>query len=471
MIAAPAFLIQFAEWVAIVAIIVGLSQNLLYALQLVLAARSMRANPPGSRPAPLWRRYADQAPPIALLSPAFNEEKSIVSCVRSMLALQYSAYEVIVINDGSTDGTLERLVTAFELEPSERAYEQRLQHNRIRGIYTSSLFPRLVVVDKENGGKADALNAGINISRAPIFCSMDADSLLESDSLLRAVRPFVEDPGRVVAVGGTVRLANGCTIEHGRVTDIRLPRNMLARIQIVEYLRAFLMARLAWSELGALTIISGAFGLFKRDTVVSMGGYARNTVGEDMELVVRLHRKLREAGQSYRIAYVPEPVCWTEAPETLSDLSKQRARWHRGSLETFFRHRDMLLRPKYGPVGSIGFFNILLTDVIGPIIELAGFFLLPLFWLLGILSFDYLLAFLAVSVAFGIALSVSALVLEEIQLKRFSSPLALLRLTVAAIVENLGYQLLSNFWRIRGWVQFLRKSQSWDTLSRKGFGS
>ena len=460
---------QIARWTALAIILVGLAQNALYLIQLLIAGRALSADPPVRRSAILWRRYADLAPPISLLSPAFNEEMTIVQSVRSLLSLQYPSYEVVVINDGSKDSTLQRLIEGFDLKPVSRAYDLAIDHEPIRGVYGSERIPRLVVVDKENGGKADALNAGINISRAPVLCSMDADSILEPDSLLRAVRPFVEDPGRVIAVGGTVRLANGCTISDGRVTKIGVSRNPLALLQTVEYLRAFLMARLAWSRIGALTIISGAFGLFRREPVLQVGGYTRGTVGEDMELVVKLHRYMRREKRDYRIAYIPEPVCWTEAPESLRVLGRQRARWHRGSLETFFRHLGMFLNPRYGRVGWIGFMHIFLVDVLGPVIEILGYLLIPILWLLGLLSVEYLLAFLAVSFTFGITISVCSLALEEIQLRRFPRARDLAVLTIAAVLENFGYRQLNNLWRMRGWWQYLKGSDSWGVMTRKGF--
>jgi cellulose synthase/poly-beta-1,6-N-acetylglucosamine synthase-like glycosyltransferase len=300
---------QIASVVALVIIAGGLIQTGLYLLRLVVAARALRKDPPVRRSALLWRRYGDLAPPISLIAPAHNAALTIEQSVRSLLALRYPNIEVLVVNDGSKDDTLKVLIEAFDLEPIARAHDLELKHEPIRAVYGSSDHPRLFVIDKENGGKADALNAGINLSRTPVVCSIDADSLLESDALLRAVRPFIDDPGRVIAVGGTVRLANGCEVSNGRVTKIGLPRNPLALLQTVEYLRAFLMARLAWSEFGALTIISGAFGLFRRAAVVEVGGYAHGTVGEDMELVVRLHRHFRNQKKRYRIAFVPEPVC------------------------------------------------------------------------------------------------------------------------------------------------------------------
>ncbi|MES2035527.1 MAG: glycosyltransferase family 2 protein, partial [Pseudomonadota bacterium] len=308
---ALAGLIGFAEFIAVFVIGAGLLQNLVYLVQLALAAASLIETPSVPRAGLLWRRYADASPPISLLAPAYNEALTIVESIRSLLALQYPNFEIVVINDGSSDNTLQVLTDAFGLAPVQRSHDLAIAHRPIRGLYGTSSQPRLIVVDKENGGKADALNAGINIARAPIVCAMDADSLLEPDALLRAVRPFVEDPERTVAVGGTVRIANGCRIDHGRVVEVGVPRNMLARLQTVEYLRAFLMARLAFSRVNALTIISGAFGLFRRARVVEVGGYTHGTVGEDMELVVKLHRLMRDKKQPYRIAFIPEPVCWT----------------------------------------------------------------------------------------------------------------------------------------------------------------
>ena len=465
------WLAVLAQSIAVFVIVTGLLQNLIYLVQLGLAAAAMIQTPPTPSGGLLWRRYADASPPIALLAPAYNEALTITESVRSLLSLQYPSFEVIVINDGSSDATLQVLIDGFGLRPIERHYDRPIEHRPIRGVYGGTHQPRLIVVDKENGGKADALNAGINVSRAPIFCSMDADSLLEPDALLRAVRPFVEDPERTVAVGGTVRIINGCRIEHGRVLEVQPPRNLLALLQTVEYLRAFLMARLAWSRINALTIISGAFGLFRRNRVIEAGGYTRGTVGEDMELVVKLHRLMRDRGLPYRVAFVPEPVCWTEAPEDLRVLGRQRARWHRGSLETFERHWDMMFKRKYGRVGFVGFGYVLLVDVLGPVVEMLGYFLIPMFWAMGLLSIEYLLAFVAVTFTFGVVISVGSLALEESSLRRFPRARDLVLLTLVAILENFGYRQLNNVWRLRGVWQYLRRSQSWGTMTRKGFGA
>ncbi len=463
------FLLPAAQGVALFVIGTGLAQNLLYMVQLLLAARALALRPPEADSTLLWRRYSESAPPITLLVPAYNEALTIVESVRSLLSLRYPAFEIVVVNDGSKDETLKALVDAFELKTIERSYELSAPCAEIRGLYAADKQPRLLVVDKVNGGKADALNAALNLARAPIVCSMDADSLLEPDALIRAVRPFVEDPERVMAVGGTIRIANGCEISHGRVTSVGAPKNFLALLQTVEYLRAFLMARLAWSRIQALTIISGAFGLFRRSALLSVGGYSLGTVGEDMELIIKLHRHYRDQKRDYRIEFVPEPVCWTEAPETLSILSRQRARWHRGALETFVRHRQMAFNPRYGRIGWLGFGYILLVDVLGPVVEALGYILIPVFWFLGLLSVDYLLAFLAMSFAFGVFVSVGALALEEAELRRFPTAGSLLVLMLASVAENFGYRQLNNLWRLQGTWQFLRGNQSWGDMTRRGF--
>lgn len=463
------YLLPTAQVVALFVILAGLGQNLLYLIQLLLAARALSQRPPVAEPSLLWRRYSESAPPITLLVPAYNEAMTIVESLRSLLSLRYPAYEIVVVNDGSSDDTLKALVEAFELAPIQRHYELSAPCKRIRGVYGAANQPKLLVVDKENGGKADALNAALNLARAPIVCSMDADSLLEPDALIRVVSPFVDDPERVIAVGGTIRIANGCEIAYGRVVKVGAPKNFLALLQTVEYLRAFLMARLAWSRIDSLTIISGAFGLFRRSAVLAVGGYTLGTVGEDMELIIKLHRHFRDRGRDYKIEFIPEPVCWTEAPEDLGVLGRQRARWHRGALETFVRHRDMAFNPKYGRIGFLGFGYILLVDVLGPVIEMLGYLLIPAFWALGLLSLDYLLAFLAVSFGFGIVVSVGALALEEAELRRFPTVASLLLLMGAAVVENFGYRQLNNLWRLRGTWQFFRGNQSWGTMTRRGF--
>jgi cellulose synthase/poly-beta-1,6-N-acetylglucosamine synthase-like glycosyltransferase len=457
-----------ATIIAWTVIALGLAQTTVYLAQLVLAAYALSKRPPVARSALLWRRYGEVAPPIALIVPAYNEAMNIVESVHSMLALEYPNFEVIVVNDGSKDATLELLVEAFGLRRVNRPYEEALAHQPIRGIYSSPMTERLFVVDKSNGGKADAQNAGINVCRAPVFCVIDGDSILEPDALMRAAQPFIDDPVRVIAVGGTIRVANGSTIENGRVTQIHLPGRLLPLFQVVEYLRAFLMARLAWSRINTLMLVSGAFGVFRRAEVVAVGGFTKGSLGEDLDLVIKLHRLMIDAGRDYRIEFIPEPVCWTEAPESLAVLSRQRSRWQRGALEAFFRYRSMLFRPRYGRIGFLGMGHILIVDVLGPIAEVLGYILMPLFWLLGILSFHYFLAFTALVFTYGIVISVCSLILEEAELQRFPRARDLAILTMAAIVENFGYRQINNIWRIKGYWQFLRQDNNWGEMTRTG---
>lgn len=466
-----AWMVAGAEAIAFVVILTGVLQTGFYFVQLVYAGAALATRPPVPRGTTLWRRYSEQAPSISVLAPAFNEELNIVESTRSLLALQYPDFEVLVINDGSKDGTLQRMIDEFGLAQVERFVDTTVAHQPIRGFYASPSYPRLLVIDKANGGKSDALNAGINCCRTALFCAIDADSILESDALLRVVRPFIDEPHLTIAAGGTIRIANGCKVDSGRIVSIGLPTNFLALVQIVEYLRAFLMARLGLGKMQALTVISGAFGLFKRRHVVEVGGYSHGTVGEDMELVLKLHRLMRERDQAYRIEFIAEPVCWTECPDSLQILSRQRARWQRGSLECFVRHKDMLFNPRYGRIGFVGMGQVLLVDVLGPLVEMVGYVLVPLLWALGLLALPWLLAFLAVTFTLGLFLSIATLVLEEIQLRRFPRIRELLVLAAVAVAENFGYRQLSNFWRLQGWWQFVRKQQSWGTMTRKGFAA
>lgn len=449
----------------------GMIQTLVYLLQLVVAGYALSQRPPVARSALLWRRYGDVAPPIALIVPAYNEEMNVVESVHSMLALEYPNFEVIVINDGSKDQTLQRLIEAYRLVKFQRPHEEALAHAPIRGLYSSPLTDRLFVVDKENGGKADAQNAGVNVCRAPIFCVIDGDSILEPDALIRAVQPFIEDPERMIAVGGTIRIANGSRIESGRVAEVRLPTKLLPLFQVVEYLRAFLMARLAWSRINTLMLVSGAFGVFRRAEVVAVGGFTKGSMGEDLDLVIKLHRHMMDSGRKYRIEFVPEPVCWTEAPESLDVLARQRSRWQRGALECFFRYRSMLFNPRYGRVGFLGFGHMLVVDVLGPIMEVLGYILMRTFWLLGILSVEYLLAFTALVFTYGVCVSVCSLILEEVELQRIPRARDLAILTVVAVVENFGYRQINNIWRMKGYWQYLRDDQSWGEMTRTGLSN
>ena len=469
MSAAAPILIASAQAIGLVVCLLAAAQVFVQAAQLAVAAEALALRRTEPQAQTMWRRSSEISPPISVLAPAYNEEKTVIQSVKSLLALRYPEFEIIVINDGSTDGTLQALCEAFELVPANKAHANELSTQPVRGIFTSTHQARLIVIDKENGGKADALNAGINVSSSPIVCAIDADSLLEGDALIRAVQPFIDEPDETVAVGGSIRVINGCLIESGAVARIGLPTNRLAMMQVVEYLRAFMLARLAWSHIGALTIISGAFGLFRKDLVTRVGGYSLSTVGEDMELIFKLHRYCRDARMAYRIAFAPDPICWTQVPETLSDLGRQRSRWQRGSLETFAKHADAIFRRRYGRVGGLAMANILITDVLGPTGEFLGYCVLPVFSTFKLLSWDYLFAFLALSVGLNMAISVFGIVLDQIQQRFARSAEELVSLVSAAVLENLGYRQICNLWRVVGTIQFLMGETGWGTMNRRTF--
>jgi cellulose synthase/poly-beta-1,6-N-acetylglucosamine synthase-like glycosyltransferase len=410
-------------------------------------------------------------PPVSVLAPAFNEEANVVDNVRSLLMLDYPLFEVILVNDGSKDATLDRLIAAFGLRLSARSFEHTVPCKPIRGVYESSLYPNLVVVDKVNGGKADALNSGLNLALYPLFCAIDADSILESDALLRLVRPFLEAPGVTIAAGGVIRIANGCDIRAGRVRKVQLVRRTLPLIQIVEYLRAFLFGRMGWSSGNSLLVISGAFGLFDKRTAVRAGGYATDTVGEDMELVVRMHRHLHDRKQRYRIGFVPDPICWTEVPESLRVLRRQRTRWQRGLIDTLWRHRGMMGRPRYGMVGLVALPGFAVFEMLSPVIELSGYLLLPLLLLLGYLDVSYVAAFMVMSILYSILVSILAVLLEDVTFRRYTNPRDMVVLVGAAVLEHLGYRQLTVWWRVRALWEFWRGDLSWGVMERRGVGT
>jgi len=391
--------------------------------------------------------------PITLVVPAYNEELTIAGAVRSLLQVSYSEFEIVVVNDGSRDRTLEVLIREFSLVPVPEAFRIRLATKPVRAVYHSLTHPELRVIDKENGGKADALNAGINGARYPLFCGLDADSVLQRDSLQRVVLPFLED-ARTVACGGIVRPANGCEVSDGFLVRAGLPRRPIALLQVVEYFRAFLFGRLGWSPLNAVLVISGAFGLFHKETVIGAGGYRTDTVGEDMELVVRLHRVLRREGRPYRIAFVPDPVCWTEAPESWRVLRNQRVRWQRGLAESLALNRSLLFSRHGGAPGWLAMPFALLFECASPAVEVAGYVF-------------FAAAFLLVAVGLGMLLSVTALLLEEISFHTYPRVTDLVLLLAAVILENVGYRQVNTWRRLIGlWQWCSGRKARWGDMTR-----
>lgn len=412
------------------------------------------------------------SPAVSIIAPAYNESSTCIESTNSLMKLNYPTAEVIFVNDGSKDNTLQIMIGQYDLVRTERAYFAAIPTQEVVGIYVSRRqeYKKLIVIDKKNGGKADALNVGINVARYPLVCAIDADSILEDDALLKVAKPFLDDE-RVIAVGGIVRIANGCTIERGRVIDVRLSKKLIPAFQVVEYLRAYLSGRMGWGVLNGLLIISGAFGLFRKDIVMAVGGYKHDTVGEDMELVVRMHRYCCENNIDYRVVFVPDPVCWTEAPESLKILGRQRNRWHRGLLDTLLIHKKMLFNPTYGTLGWLAFPYFLFIELLGPVLELIGYLsVLAGFWL-GILNVQMLILFFVVSVIYGVMFSVGAVVLEEISFRRYPRLSDLFKLLILAVIENFGYRQITVWWRVKSFWDYFRGVKSWGTMTRVGFSS
>jgi len=411
-------------------------------------------------------------PAVSVLVPAYNEEITIVESVRAMLALRYPTFEVVVVVDGSTDQTLARLIDAFGLVRTVRVVPDDVPtRSPILASYAPRAgVPALTVIHKVNGGRADALNTGLNAARNPLVCMVDADSLLDPDALLAVAQPFGDDPLRVVATGGVIRVVNGCTVRAGRITEVRAPRQWLARIQVAEYLRAFLLGRTGWSKVDGLLVISGAFGLFRRDVVVAAGGLDSTSIGEDAELVVRLHRQLRRQGDPYRILFVGEPVSWTEVPSTTEVLGRQRRRWQRGLVELLAKHARMIGNPRYGRIGTVALPYFLLFEALAPVLELAGVILVPLGLVLGVVDPGFALQLLLVAYGYAVLVTLAAVAVEEFAFHRYKRWRDLAIIILAAVVENFGFRQLTAWWRVQGSYQALRRTRAeWGVMTRTGF--
>jgi cellulose synthase/poly-beta-1,6-N-acetylglucosamine synthase-like glycosyltransferase len=456
--------VQSIEWLFLayfLAINLGyLAQNLVavYGIRRYLRASSIDDYDPG---------YSKVHLPISLVVPAYNESKSIVTSVKALLQLEYPDFEVIVVNDGSTDDTLEKLIEAFQLYPYPEAYRIQVPCRTVRATYRSVRYRNLRVVNKENGGcKADASNAGVNICRYPLVAVVDADGVLQRDSLTRAVRPFLENPA-TVAAGGAVRIANGCRLRDGFLEEVGLPRNFLALVQVIEYLRAFLFGRMGWEPIGAVLIVSGAFGIFKRTTLIEVGGFDPRAVGEDMELIVRIHRKLKRQGRRYHIGFIPDPVCWTDAPERLKDLASQRTRWHHGLGQALMLNKELLVNPRGGTVTWLAVPFYVLFELLGPVIEAFGLVVFVTTALFGLIAWADAGIFLLLSLSLGLLLSISAIMLEEFSFPMYRKPRELALLYAAAVLENFGYRQLTVWWRLKGFVRWVSGRQHrWETITR-----
>ncbi len=442
--------------------------NLLYALFGYLGLRAVR------RYARELSTFAlqdilerDLEMPVSILVPAYNEELSIVASVHSFLSLHYPEFEVIVTSDGSTDRTMPLLIDRFALVEDPRIFRRALPTERVIRIFRSLRHPNLIVVEKVRGGRADALNAALNMARYPLVAAVDADSLLDAEAILRASRLFLEDE-TVIGVGGTIRPLNGAVMVEGRITGLRMPSKWIERFQVLEYARAFFTGRAGWSHLGGLLIISGAFGLFRRDPVVEAGGYWTGTVCEDMELVVRLHKLYRRAGKPYRILFSPDPICWTEVPDTLTSLRGQRNRWHRGLWENLWAHRTMLFNPRYGMVGLVAVPYFWIFEGAAPLVEFLGYVILPVSLFLGILFWQFALMFLLLSILMGMLLSQVAVGIETLLLDRYPRVRDRIILFAAAFLEFFGYRQILTAERVVAMLQIRSKRGTWGHMPRQG---
>ena len=413
-------------------------------------------------------RHSPLTPPVTVIIPAWNEEDVIVNSVRSALQADYPNIHVIVVDDGSTDLTLDRLVKTFGLVKMDAAYHPSIPTAPIRSYYLNPAIPSLLVASKAQGGKPDALNAGINLCSSPYFCNLDADCLLERDALLRLMDPIVNSAVHTVVSGGIVRILNGCETKDGRVIRVGLPQTWLERFQVVEYLRSFLFGRTGWHLLGGTLIVSGAFAVFHRPTVIEAGGFCRDTVTEDMDLIVQLHQWAADNNRQIRISFTSDPVCWTECPTTLAVLAHQRRRWQLGLCQTLWKHSEILFKGKYGIVGWLSFPFHAYVEGLGAAVEFMGYLLIPLGIFLGMVPPGLLLMFILLGIIYGGFLSVGAVLLEELTYRRYPRFGDLLTLLVFAMFENIGYRQLVLYYRFQGVLKFLAGSRHWEKVAHIG---
>lgn len=402
---------------------------------------------------------SESLPPISIIVPVKNEEVSVIATVYSILRLAYPIKQLILVNDGSTDTTFTILQKALKLKKVPQVYPNRLKTEDVRGVYFSETSPNLLVIDKAHGGKADALNAGLNASTYPLFLSVDGDTLIEEDALIRMIRPFVTEKG-VVAEGGTVRVVDGWTVKNGKVVRTEEKSKFIVGIQIVEYLRAFLYGRLGWNKLGGNLIISGAFGLFSKEDVLTSGGY-HCRVGEDIELTMQLTKLFRGRKGKRVTHFLPDPVAWTRPPDTLKALGQQRERWHRALIETIVRHSSMLFNPKYGKTGWIAFPYMVICEMVQPIVEIIVYISIILSLFFNILSLEFFLIFLSVTWGIHTLLTLTALVMEITTFQRYGLFRDILRMTFYAVAENFGFRQFCLWWRLKAFWHYFHENKEW----------
>ncbi|MBO2944592.1 glycosyltransferase family 2 protein [Paenibacillus sp. F411] len=461
------FLLYFSEFCMIYTI--GI--NLFYNFQMFISVLDLSSYKKKMKSSD-YERYTESKNmvPISVLVPAYNEEMTIVDNIKSLLALNYFEYEIVIVNDGSQDATMARIIDEFGLVQVKQPYKKSLETQEILGIYRNPQYEKLVLVDKLNGGKADALNAGINVSAYPFFASIDADSVLDQDALVKLAMMFVERPD-TVALGGIVRIANGSKLHNGELVEMKLPKSKVAGLQIVEYLRAFLTGRTSLSKLDSILIISGAFGAFNKQAVIDCGGYKLKSIGEDMDIIMRLHKFMKDRKQPYQIKFLADAVCWTQAPESLKDLRVQRRRWQIGLFDNLLSYKHMMLNPKYGKIGLITLPYYWIFELIGPVIEFLGYIFIPLAYLFGLLEFSSFLMFFMIAFLLGTTLSLGSILLEQFSFRRYLRFSDLMKLVGYAFIENLGFRQLTILYRVEGIIRFRKTRHAWGQIKRQEFAS
>lgn len=405
--------------------------------------------------------------PVSIIVPAHNEEITIEATIRSLLMLNYKLYEIVVVDDGSTDSTSQAVIDAFGMSEIARPIRSRIPCQREEFVYETYRHKvPITLIRKRNGGKADALNMGINACNYPYFICMDADSVLQGDSLEKIVRPVLENDN-IVAVGGAVRPSNGAQIKDGKVVRYRLPKKLLACMQVMEYDRSFLAARILFDKFNGSIIISGAFGLFKKDVVIAAGGYDSTTMGEDMELVVKLHVYCRENGIPYLIKYATDAICWSQVPEKLNDLRKQRRRWHIGLMQSMVRHRTMFLNRKYGLMGFVSYLYFLLYELLSPYIELFGVFTVVLAFGVGLINVPFMIMFFLIYAVYSSVLSLTAFFarVQTIDLKLTISDVC--RAVLLCFIEVSFLRFILAWVRATALIGYQKKKTSWGRIERQ----
>ncbi len=412
---------------------------------------------------------SDLSPPVSIVVPAYNESVGIVESIRSMAMVTYPKFEIVVVNDGSKDDTLEKMIEHFKMLAVPMPFRPSIKTAEVRQVYHSRVPVSITLVDKANGGRADALNAGINVARYPYVMLTDADVLIDGDALVNSMRHVAEDRTRTVGVGGNVRPLNGCTVKHGHIVEAKLPKGWLERLQLLEYVRSFVGARPGWSSINSLIFLSGAFGVYLRQAVIDVGGLTSGHFGEDLDLSMRIHRHYRRLKKPYRMVYAPSAVVWTEVPATRQVLRRQRIRWHRGLLRATWDFRSSIFNPRHGPIGMVGWPAMFLFEFLAPIVEFLGYFVVPISLIFGGVSPWPVLWFLSIAFLAGTFTSLLSLALDE-RFGYFNEPRQALTLLALGFVENIGLRQQTVWWRIRALFGG-ESTKQWGDMQRKGVGN